>query len=549
MNNKKLRLDCWKILSIFLMLVLAIILVYPLITIGYNSFLNEDGGFSLSHYWDFLSLDYYTSALKNSFVVCSVATILATALGVPVAYIATRYKIKGKKILDMIVVLSMISPPFIGAYSWILLFGRNGVVTTFLNGIGIEVPSIYGFGGIVLVFTVKFFPMIYLYVSGALGSIDASLEEAAENLGMSRMKRILTVTFPLIMPTITAAMLMIFMAALADFGTPMLIGEGFKVLPVLIYQQYLSETGGNASMASTLSMVIILCALVVLIIQKVVVNRKNYTMSMLRPPKVEELSKGKGILATAVCFLVAGIGILPQITVFFTSFLKTSGPLFVSGFSLDSYKNAWNQLGSAIINTFSYSVIAIIVMIVLGILIAYLSVRKRSKLNTVLDTLVMFPYVIPGAVLGIALLLSFSKQPLILTGTPIILIMAYVIRKLPYTVRSSSAILYQIDSSIEEASINLGVSPLKTFFKTTAILMIPGVFSGAIMSWITTINELSSSIMLYNSKTMTISVAIYTEVLKNNYGTAAALAVVLSLTSMISVFLFTKLSGGRSITL
>lgn len=122
-------------------------------------------------------------------------------------------------------------------------------------------------------------------------------------------------------------------------------------------------------------------------------------------------------------------------------------------------------MGTAIAHTFTYSIIAIVLMISLGMLIAYLSVRKRSKMNNVLDTLVMFPYVIPGAVLGIALLLSFNKPPLILTGTPIILIMAYVIRKLPYTVRSSSAILYQIDSSIEEASINLGVSPLKTFLK------------------------------------------------------------------------------------
>ena len=549
MENKKFRLDFWKVLTILIMLILAVVLVYPLATIGFNSFLNEEGTFSLANYLDFITLEYYTSALKNSFVVCLVATVIATLVGVPVAYIATRYAIKGKKILDMIVILSMISPPFIGAYSWILLFGRNGVITNFLNRIGINMPSIYGFGGIVLVFTVKFFPLMYLYVSGALGSIDASLEEAAENLGMSKIKRIFTVTLPLILPTITAAMLMVFMAALADFGTPMLIGEGYKVLPVLIYQQYLSETGGNASMASTLSVVIVLCALVVLIIQKVVVNRKNYTMSMLRPPKAEQLSKGKCALATFVCFLVAFIGILPQITVFVTSFLKTSGPLFVKGFSLDSYKAAIDKMGEAITHTFTYSVIAIVVMIVLGILIAYLSVRKRSKINNILDTLVMFPYVIPGAVLGIALLLSFNKAPLLLTGTPVILVMAYVIRKLPYTIRSSSAILYQIDTSIEEASINLGVSPVKTFFKTTAVLMIPGVFSGAVMSWITTINELSSSIMLYTSKTMTISVAIYTEVLKNNYGTAAALAVILSLTSMATVLLFTKLSGGRSITL
>ena len=216
---------------------------------------------------------------------------------------------------------------------------------------------------------------------------------------------------------------------------------------------------------------------------------------------------------------------------------------------MDSYRNIINKLGRSVANTFAYATIAIIIMIVVGILIAYLSVRKKNNINTVLDVLVMFPYVIPGAVLGIALLLTFNKQPLYLTGTWIIMVLAYVIRKLPYTVRSSSAILYQIDPSIEEASINLGVSPIKTFFKTTAILMIPGVFSGAIMSWITTINELSSSVMLYTSKTNTIAVSVYTEVLRGNFGIAAALAVILSITSMASVLLFTKLSGGRSITL
>ena len=223
--------------------------------------------------------------------------------------------------------------------------------------------------------------------------------------------------------------------------------------------------------------------------------------------------------------------------------------MFVKGYSLDSYRNIINKLARSVTNTFAYATIAIIIMIVVGILIAYLSVRKKNKLNTVLDVLVMFPYVIPGAVLGIALLLTFNRQPLYLTGTWIIMVLAYVIRKLPYTVRSSSAILYQIDPSIEEASINLGVSPIKTFFKTTAILMIPGVFSGAIMSWITTINELSSSVMLYTSKTNTIAVSVYTEVLRGNFGIAAALAVILSITSMASVLLFTKLSGGRSITL
>lgn len=378
-RHKSFQPDFWKIVSLVLMVILAVFLLYPLITIGYKSLLNTEGQFTLSNYKDFFTLKYYTSALGHSFLVCSIATVFATLVSVPIAYLSSRYNVACKKLLNMVIILSMISPPFIGAYSWILLFGRSGVVTSFLQKIGINMPSIYGFGGIILVFTVKFFPMIYLYVNGALGSMDASLEEAAENLGMSKIRRIMTVTFPLILPTISAAMLMAFMAALADFGTPMLIGEGYKVLPVLIYQQYLSETGGDATMASTLSVIIILCALLVLMLQKFIVNRRNYTMSMLRPPAVVCLKGWKRFLATAVCYLVAFIGILPQLTVLFTSFLKTSGPLFVKGFSLDSYRSIISKLGSSITHTFAYSTVAIVIMIAAGLLIAYLSVRKKTN--------------------------------------------------------------------------------------------------------------------------------------------------------------------------
>lgn len=400
-----------------------------------------------------------------------------------------------------------------------------------------------------LVFAVTNFPLVYLYVSGAINSIDASLEEAAENLGMSKLRRITTVTLPVILPTITTAMLMAFMSAFADFGTPMLIGEGYKVLPVLVYQQYLSEIGGNANMASTLSMIVIICASLVLLLQQYVINKRNYTMNLMRKVEIEKLSKGKEILASVLCYLVIFIGILPQVTVFITSFIKTSGPIFVNEFSLDSYRNIINKLGSSVINTFVYSLLAMVFIVILGMLIAYLSVRKRSKINRLLDVTVMFPYIIPGSVLGIALLLTFNDYPIYLTGSWMIMVLAYIIRRLPYTVRSSSAILYQIDSSIEEASINLGVSPIKTFFKITAVLMLPGVFSGAIMSWIKTINELSASIMLYTTKTSTIAVSVYTEVLRGNFGSAAALSVVLSIASMVSVLLFNKFSGKDGISL
>lgn len=535
----------WNVVKYVSLLLLLVFLVYPLFAIVFRSIFNNDGGLTLQNYKTFFTKAYYYRTLTHSLKVSLITTVLAVMVGVPLAYITTRFNIFAKKLINILIIMSLMSPPFIGAYSWIMLLGRNGFITNLFAKIGITMPPIYGFGGIVLVFTLKLFPYVYLYVSGAMSSIDRSLEEAAENLGSSKLRRIFTVTMPVIMPTLAAGALMVFMTSLADFGTPMLIGEGYKVLPVLIYEEYMSEMGGNANMAGALSVLIMLCSAVVLLIQKYVVSRKNYVMTAMRPPIVEKVSLPKRILLTSICLIVAMIAFLPQIVVVITSFIKTSGPIFVKGFSLGSYEKIFYKLSKNIINTFSFSIIAIIIIIVFGMLLSYLVVKRKGKITGLLDTMIMFPYVIPGAVLGISMLVAFNKQPLLLSGTPAILIIAYVIRKMPYTIRSGSAILYQIEPSIEEASINLGVSPMKTFFKITARMMLPGVLSGAILSWITTINELSTSIMLYSGKTATISVAIYTEVVRSSFGTAAALASILTVATILSLLFFNWVTKGK----
>ena len=548
-RQKKVRHEFgfWSIVVIVLLVLAAIFIVYPFAKLFYQSFFPKGGTFSLSNYAKFFSKKYYMVGLRNSMLICVCTTILGTLIGIPMAYISTRFNIWGKRIINMAVVLSMLSPPFIGAYSWILLLGRAGFITKLLEKIGIEIGSIYGFQGILLVFTLKLFPYVYMYVSTALKNFDSSLEEASESLGVHGFKRIWHVTLPVIMPTILSAALIVFMTSLADFGTPMLIGEGFKTLPVMIYERYLSEVSSNASFASTLSVVIVCCSLLLLAIQKIIIARKNYTMSAMRPPEVVKLSTGKRILATFAVGFVALLAVLPQITVVVTSFLKTNGPLFVKGFSLDSYRAILGKLSTNIRNTFTFSVIAIIIMMILGLLLAYIIVRRKGKIANLLDTLVMFPYVIPGSVLGISLILAFNQKPVVLTGTVLILVVSYTIRKLPFTLRSSIATLYQIDPAIEEASISLGVPPMKTFAKTTAILMLPGMLSGAVLSFIATINELSSTIILYSGKTGTISVAIYTEIFKDGYGTAAALATILTVSTVIALIIFDKVSGGKSV--
>lgn len=542
---KNVKFDFWFAVKVMVFGILGLFLVYPFVNLFIGSLYDREGSLSLINFQTFVQYKYYYSTLGRSLLVAMLTTFFAVVIGVPLAYLTSRYNVWGKRIMNVMIMMSLMSPPFIGAYSWIMLLGRSGVVTKFLATIGINFPSIYGFTGIILVFTLKLYPYVYLYVSGALNSIDSSLEEAAENLGMTKFRRMMTVTFPVILPTISAGAIMVFMSSLADFGTPMLIGEGYKVLPVLVYEEFMSEMGGNSGLASALSMIVVSCSTLVLLFQKRVIDKKQYQMSALRPPVETKLSLVPRILWSLLAFIIAFITFLPQIVVVITSFIKTKGPLFVSGFSLDSYRTIFYKLGKNITNTFTFSTIAIIIIVVIGILVSYLITKRRNKTSELLDILVMFPYVIPGAVLGIALSIAFKKGPLALTGTSVILVIAYVIRKMPYTVRSSSAILHQIDPSIEEASVNLGVSPMKSFFKITVRLMMPGIVSGAILSWISTINELSSTIMLYTGRTATISVAIYTEVVRASFGTAAALASILTVTTIISFIIFSIISKGK----
>lgn len=539
------RWDFWTGFTVFIYLYLICFVVYPLFSLLLSSLRDPKGSFTLSYYWDFLRLNYYRTALFNSFTISFFAALFALVIGVPLAYAAVRTNIRGKGLLNILVIMSLVSPPFIGAYSWIMLLGNNGLVTRLFHAVGIPFSSIYGPGGIIFVLTLQFYPHIYLYVSGALRSIDTSLEEVAESLGSPVWKRMASITLPLIFPTLSAGALMVFMEAFADFGTPLLLGQGYTVMPVLAYNQFVSEMGGNPSMASTISSLMILCSVLLLSVQRYVSTRRNYATTGMRTPKIKLLSPAVRTILTAVTFVPALISIIPQITVAVTSFIQTKGPVFQHGFSFGSYQEIWYRVKPAIINTYSYSLVAIAITVLLGVLASYVLVRRRSKVTALLDGLLMVPYVVPGTVVGISFILAFNEPPVILTGTWVILVIAYVTRKMSYTIRSSSGMLYQLDRSVEEASISLGVPPVRTFFKTTLRLMLPGVMSGAIISWIAIINELSTTLVLYHGATATITVSVYSEVVTSNYGTGAALATLLSVSALGSLLIANRLSGRR----
>ena len=544
------RLNVWTVLTLILLALFLVFVIYPIGMLLIKS-LFTDGKVDLSYFVKFFSKRYYWGSLVNSFKVTVVSTLVAALIGVPMAYMLRSVKIPGSGLINILIVISYLSPPFIGAYSWIQLLGRNGFLTKILNSIlGVKLNGIYGFAGIVLVFSLQSFPLIYMYVSGAMKNLDNSLNEAAESLGCNVFQRVTRIIFPLVMPSLLAGSLLVFMRVFSDFGTPMIIGEGYKTFPVMLYTQFMGEVGTNDGFAASMCLIVIVIALMFFFIQQLLGRKFTYSMTALKPMEPGTAHGWRKVCVYAAVYIIAFVAALPQLTVLVTSFIGTiNGSLFTGEFTLDNYRNIFAKGNTvAIRNSYLFGLAAIVIVVVCGILISYLSVRKRSPLTAILDVLTMFPYIIPGSVLGISFLYAFNGPPFLLGGTALIIIISLSIRRMPYTIRSSTAIIGQISPSIEEASISLGASQMKTFLQVTIPMMLPGVLSGAIMSWITLISELSSSVILYTSKTMTLTVAIYSEVIRSNFGNAAAYSTILTLSSIVSLLLFFKLSGKKDLS-
>ena len=546
-------LSIWSVLSVLILAAFLIFVLYPLVLVLYKSAIDPLlGALTLDYFTRFFTKQFYWQTMVNSLQVTVCATILAAALGLPVAYLMRSVEIRGSSFLNILIVISYLSPPFIGAYAWIQLLGRSGVITQFINELfGITFDGVYGFAGIMLVFTLQSFPLVYIYVSGALKNMDNSLNEAAESLGCGRLERIRRIIVPLVMPTLLASMLLVFMRVFADFGTPMLIGEGFKTMPVLVYTQFMGEVGGDDGFAAAICVIMIGLTLAMFFAQRILARRSTYAMTALKPMVAERARGLRNLLAHAAVYLVTGLAILPQLVVIYTSFLRSNGgQVFTGGFALQSYEaTLFAKDNDAVWNTYVLGALSIALVVVIGVLVAYLSVRKRNVVNSALDTVTMFPFIIPGSVLGIAFLFAFNSPPILISGTMLIMIIAFSVRRMPYTVRSSAAALGQISPSIEEAAISLGASEMTTFTRVTVPMMLPGVCAGAIMSWVTIISELSSSIILYTNANQTLTVTIYTEVIRGNYGNASAYATILTVTSILSLLLFYKVTGRRDISI
>ena len=536
----------WSAVTIFGYVIFGILILLPVFTIVRESFFGADSGrFGLENYFTFFATPYYSRALLNSLVVSIGGTLGAVVLGVPLAFFTTRYRIRGSAGLSTLATLALLTPPFLGAYAWIVMLGRNGFLRQMLMTIGIEIPTIYGPMGIIIVYTLQFYPFVFLLTAGGLQTVDRSMEEAAENLGARPIKKFFRITMPLVIPSITSGALLAFMLSLANFGTPMIIGGRYRVLPTMAYNMYTSEVATRPAMASTISIILVLAASIAIFLQRYAANKRKYTSMLLNRPVVLKLTGIKNALAHLVSYGIVALSTLPMVIVVIFAFRNTSGPVFTDGFGLDSFRRVIVEVPQAIANSLAFSITAVIGIVIVGTLLGFVVSRKRNPANNVLDTLLMSPYILPGTVLGIGFITTFNNPPIVLYGTATIIILAYFIRRLPYSVRSAVSILQQIDPALEEAGVSLGAPPARAFRKIALPLMLPGILSGAILSWITAINELSASILLYVGGTITMPIRIYLSVMDGYFGPGSAMATILLLATGLALLILNLFGDSR----
>ena len=304
--------------------------------------------------------------------------------------------------------------------------------------------------------------------------------------------------------------------------------------------------GGNPTMASAMSVILIALCLLALALQRYFAFKTSYNAQCVRPLEMRQPHGVTGALMIIFAGLVIFVSLLPIIVIFVSSFSIGRGSIVTSSLSLGNYERVLYNVTAAITNSFTLATISAAIDVLLAMLIAYVLVRGKTRWGGLLDSLVALPNAIPGTVIAVGFIIVFNQPPLLLTGTWMILVVSYVVRRLPYAVRACVAMLQQIDSSIEEASVNLGVPPMRTFVRVVVPLMAPAILAGGVMTLVTAISELSSTILLYYGPFSTMTVKIFSNVFTNEFGTASALAMILITATFVPLFLMYRFLGERA---
>lgn len=527
----------WFWFSALALAILAVFLLYPLLNVLTGSI--GSGG---RNGWVTLAGDpKYFAAIVNTIVLGIAVTLTTTLIGVPLAYFTARFDFPGKSIVAVLPLITLVIPEVIAAQTWLMMLGNNGFITRWLGGHGIDMPTFYGWPGLITVMTFTYYTYIYIGTLAAIRGFDVQLEEAAQSLGTSPARSRLKVMLPVVLPSVLASALLVFTLVVGNFATATILGSRVPLLSVLTYQAAVAEGGSDPVMQSTLATVSIALVMIVLFVQRWIVSRGRHEVTQGRGARAEKLRGLPGLFIGLSAGLLVIVSLLPLGSIVIGAFTVSRGPVMRWGEWTTAHVERLVKIApDPVINTLLYSAAATAIGITFSAIVSYLIVKKRNILTPALDYLTALPLALSGTIIGIGLIMSFNTGFLPLTGTASIIVLAYVVRRLPFGIRNSSSTLYNIPNSIEEASISLGVPPVATFFKVVLPLMLPAVAAAAVLTWTTTVAELSASIIVYSGGRETMPIQIYKLIDSNLMAQASAYGLVLVAVILIPIIVATR---------
>ena len=515
-------------------LLLLLFVVYPLLKVLIFSLTDADGNFSLANLVTILTTSRYLAVFGRTMLLGIIVAIIATFIGYIFAYTITRTNVPCKKFLKTIATLPILSPPFILSLSIIFLFGKQGFITKTL--MGITGNNVYGMGSLVVVQVMSFFPIAYLTLSGILSSIDASVEDAACNMGASRWHTFWTVTFPLSLPGIISGCLLVFIQSLEDFSNPATIGGEFSTLSIEVYQII---TGSyDMQKGSVLALLLLLPAVTAYLFNKYWVSKKSFVTVTGKPTQARKLIDEAHIKwpLFAFCMVVAAVILLFYGTVIFGSFVRTWG--YDYSLTLDQYRKALAYGWDSLKNSMILGLISAVIGGLLGMIIAYITAKRNYYGKRFIEVSSVLMFAVPGTVLGISYVLAFNTKPLVLTGTALILIIVFTFRNMPVAIESGTTTLLQIDNSIEEASTILGADTGYSFRRITLPMLRNAFFSGIVYSFTKAITAVSAVIFLVSARWNLVTSKIYSLFDQAKYSHAAAFVTMLVLILLVFIGIF-----------
>jgi iron(III) transport system permease protein len=535
-------------------LALLVLVVLPLTFLVWGS-VTADGRLTLEHFREALGSRLYVQALRNSLVLGLWTSVLSVAIGLPLAWAAARTNAPARRFVHLTAVIAYVTPPYLTAIAFVNLFSPNaGLVNRFLRdvlGLPALTFNVFSMSGLVLVTVIHTFPFVYLLASSALESVDASMEESAQILGAGRWRTASAVTLPLVAPAILSGALIAFVNAIALFGSQAIIGLPGRVftLPTRIYALF--DYPPQYGLASAMSLIFVAITAAALYLQRRYLARRSYVTLGGKGSRPQRIDLGRarwGVFTFCAAVFVVAV-LAPYLTLLAVSLSKSWGLHFWDNLTLKHYRFVlveYDVTRRAILNSLLLAGAAATLAVLLGSLVGWIDLRTTLRGRKALDYTSLIPLGLPGIVVAVALIQFWLRVPLPIYGTLVIILLAYTGRYVPLGVRAANAAFRQIDPSLEETARVTGAGWMRTFRSVTLPLARPGLFAGWLLVFIPALQELSASILLFSSESITLAVAVYNLYETGALEPVAALSIVTMVIITAAVAAATRLGRGAT---